>query len=201
MPHVQSNAREATDGPYTHLITIKYKIMKRLFSTLLVFIFLSGNLLATGTGTITILNGTDFTATVYMFASAPTSCSGYACDATYGTNAITIPYFSNWGAYTPCNVSSSPGWSFASCSTSWCSSLPSDFQWTEAVIFISYGSGLGPLYLSYSRNCISPGPCNGYRDSYVYSSVFGSSDRPNLSIDWSGGCGGMADVTITLTQY
>ncbi len=173
---------------------------KLLFFVLLGFIAWSNGAFATGSGTITIVNNTDFTAQVIMYASAPSSCSGYACYATYITNGIVVNYFSTWGAYTPCNVGSSPGWGTAVCPTLWCSSLPSDFMWTEAEIYLSWSGGTYPIFLSYSKNCISPSACNGYPDNFYSSTFFLGTGEPVLTCTWTGGCGAMADVTITLTQ-
>ncbi len=141
--------------------------------------------------TIKIENHTDYEICVVMYGYAPSYCGSGDCNSTHITNTICVPsgwglpsVVTSWGPYTPCNVSSVVGWSTELCSTSWCSSLPSDFQWTLAKV---YANGAVPCWGSIFPMNVSDGQ------------TIGCEGATYVSGPYSGSCGGLNSLKTTWT--
>jgi hypothetical protein len=160
------------------------------------------------TGSVKIVNNTDYDIEVTMYGDATTSCSGASCNTTYITNVINVPNLNyplsptTWGGTDPCGISSGVGYALEACSTTWCPAtlIPSDFKWTLAAIDIPSSWVWGPifpLYVCPTQPSCSPGlgPVDGPHVT--------APPLPTWSLvaKWTSSGGPMADVTITVDQY
>lgn len=158
---------------------------------------------------VTIVNNTDFDIRVTMYADATSSCTTGTCNTTFITNNIGVSNLSypasptTWGPYDPCDIVSSPGWATVICPTVWCSSIPSDFQWTLAKVEIPTGYGYWdiadfPLWVCSSQPTCFPGAGT---TSLTAVAPGGPFSAPNVTAYWTSSGGSLADVTITVNQY
>jgi hypothetical protein len=178
--------------------------MKNVILFLLLFIF--SNSINAQTASINIVNNTDFDIKVRLYGEATASC-GAGCNTSFITNSITVPNTgyplspTTWGAFTPCGISTGIGWATTSCPVSWCTSLPSDFQWTLAEITIPLATTWPipfPIYLSpLQPSCFGYGPYVGpYYLSGPPAPIFNSMD-----FTWISSGGSLANVTIYVNQW
>ena len=177
---------------------------KILLLALLVFFSKTG--FAAGSANVTIINNCDFVLKVVVYGYAPSYCGGYLCSTTYITDTIMVPVHANWpfsyttwGPSDPCAISSFPGWITSACSFSYCSSVPSDFQWTFASINMP---GLASCWSSISLPlCVEDNGigCTGSGSSTV---IFGGcGSEPHMVAYWSTSGGSLADITVEVDQW
>jgi hypothetical protein len=165
------------------------------------------------TAALTVYNGTDFVLTVTVYGSSASACSGTCTDyattivLTAATGLTSYPtYATTFGPSTPCTIAGYPG--LSGCSTPWCTSVPSDFQWTYAEVSIGpnppatticWATSIFPIAI-YGN--ILHG-CSGSA-SYTVPAVDNTcpgTTYPNLRTWWSSTGGSLADVTINVEQY
>jgi hypothetical protein len=158
-------------------------------------------------GWATVVNHTDFAIDVTLYGYAPISCDIGACNTTYITNVISIPYTTGfpissgtWGAYDPCAVTTGIGWATNLCSTDFCGhNPPSDFNWTKAEVTV-YSSDWGSIYPIHVGDLAIR--CDGV--STVISATYtcsSCSSYPNLNVSWTSPGGSLADVIVRVDQY
>jgi hypothetical protein len=181
--------------------------MKRFF--LAIFLLTLFQLVRAQSAKLYIVNHTDYEVRVRMYGQASATCPA-GCSSTYITNTISLmapssPAYpsgsTTWGPFDPCNVSTGVGWAYAACPTAWCSSLPTDFQWTLAVIDLPFATiwplGTFPMYVCPTQPTCSPAT------GTVYGPVTASPPAwPwNIKAEWFSTGGSLADVTIVIDQY
>ena len=166
---------------------------KILFSCLL---FVAGFGAYAQTASLMVNNHTDWIISVKAYGFSPSSCSGTFCSTfgNYSTNVIPMSWFTSWGPYTPCAMSTS-GLLALSCTPIplICSSLPADFQWSYADITVMNDHPCSPFSLNVGDAGIGCLPavsplyfCNPY----------------NFYATWTPVAGGpLGDVTIDVYYY
>lgn len=181
--------------------------MLNMKNTIIIFaILLWGIDTCAQTASIKIINNTDYDIKVKLYGEATASC-GAGCNTTYITNTITVLNTAfpssptTWGAFTPCGISTGVGWATASCPVSWCSSLPSDFQWTFAEITIPMAIAW-PITFPVLIGPLQPG-CLGvvpYMGPY-YLSGPPAPTYHSMDFTWTSSGGTLADVVINVNQW
>jgi hypothetical protein len=174
---------------------------------LFILLCISGRSLYAQSAKVTINNTTDFQIRVRVYGYAPSSYSSCGCAATYFDVAILsawgFPGSTNtWGPTSACGVSTGVGFTSDPCSIPWCTSLPSDFQWTFAEVTLVGGNscwpgvsfpmafGDGTILCSPATNCVA-GPYTSSTCTYSH-----------LKATWTPNAGSaMDDITIDIAQY
>jgi len=154
--------------------------------------------------TVYIINNTDYTTNVTVYGYAPVTCSSGGCGTTYTTSQITIyelnyPFGpTTYGPVTPCDIITSPGWSYELCAIAasvWCPSAPSDFQWTYATIAMP---GAASCWTSATFPLIVGDGTIGCSGATTLSGPYPGCGGFSLKATWSSSGG---DVTIDIEQY
>ena len=134
---------------------------------LLFFVALLGMSSSAFAQAVSINNYSDFTATITMYAYAPTDCypvATHLCDNTFIGNPITLTCAAcptpTFYAADPCSFYTTPSWLSTTCSSSWCpTAWPASFQWTFAYVSLNNGCYLMPaLSVNIGDGCASTSP-------------------------------------------
>lgn len=163
-------------------------------------------------GTITIVNHTDYQVNVWVHAQATTYCSGGGCDA-YISNLIYLPspsspaYPAGTVTYGPvdfCGIRTGVGWATETCTGIMCSSIPADFQWTYAEVEVLGSNVCFPLLVSLVSNVgDNTIACAGASTPLSFPSTgLGCGASYTIDMKWSPDPGSpMDDITLTIDQY
>ena len=157
-------------------------------------------------GNITVINHTDYYVRVKLHAEATASCSGAGCDG-FATGWINLPTPSS-PAYPLGSTTVGPSDACAIgvgdpyCSTSFCSAIPTDFQWTSAEVIVLGSSVCWPSVswpVLLGDNGVG---CSGASTPLTYPSTgSGCGGSWSFHFTWSPSSGSpMDDVTVTIDQ-
>ena len=176
--------------------------MKKILLLVIIFIVCK-NLAQAQSANLKVINNTDHVIDVRVYGYAPSYCSSYSCSTSYYTDIHLIAWgwptiLQTFGPSDPCAVSVTPGWTHSSCTTPWCSSLPTDFQWTYAEINLNNGAGCwGSIFpIIVGDNTIGCGGASSTTPTFS-----GCGSFPNLKAIWNTTGGSLADVVIEVREW